>query len=74
MWQNSYDGKNCLYIVPTPIGNMEDITARALAILKMVDVIFAEDTRVTKQLLSYFNISNKVIHLDDHNEENVKDN
>ena len=73
MWQSSYDGKNCLYIVPTPIGNMEDITARALSVLKMVDVIFAEDTRVTKQLLNYFNINNKVIHLDDHNEEMVKE-
>lgn len=73
MWQNSYNENNCLYIVPTPIGNMDDITSRALTILKMVDVIFAEDTRITRQLLNYFNISNKVIHLDDHNEENVKE-
>ena len=74
MWQKSYDNSPSVYIVPTPIGNLEDMTFRAINVLKMVDVIFSEDTRVTVQLLNYFDIKNKLIHLDDHNEEMVKDN
>lgn len=73
MWQKSYDGSPSIYIVPTPIGNMEDMTFRALNILKKVDVIFSEDTRETLQLLNYYKIKNRLIHLDDHNEENVKE-
>ncbi len=73
MWQKSYDNSPSVYIVPTPIGNLEDMTFRAINTLKMVDVIFSEDTRVTLQLLNYFNIKNKLIHMDDHNEETVKD-
>lgn len=73
MWQESYDGKPSVYLVPTPIGNLGDMTFRAIEVLKMVDVIFSEDTRVTLQLLNHFEIRNKLIHLDDHNEENVKD-
>lgn len=73
MWQNSYDGKPTVYIVPTPIGNLDDMTYRAVSILKEVEVIFSEDTRVTLQLLNHFGISNKLIHLDDHNEDVVKD-
>ena len=61
MIQKSYDGTPTLYIVPTPIGNLEDITIRALNILKEVDVIFAEDTRTTKQLLNHYNITNKLV-------------
>ena len=61
MIQKSYDGTPNLYIVPTPIGNLEDITIRALNILKEVDIIFAEDTRTTKQLLNHYNITNKLV-------------
>ena len=73
MWQKSYDNSPSVYIVPTPIGNLEDMTFRAINTLKMVDVIFSEDTRITLQLLNYFEIKNKLIHMDDHNEETVKD-
>lgn len=60
MSQKSYsNNKSTVYIIPTPIGNMDDITLRALNKLKELDIIFSEDTRVTKQLLSYFDIPNK---------------
>ena len=60
MWQNSYDGSPTLYLVPTPIGNLDDITLRALNTLKEVDIVFAEDTRETFNLLKYYNINKKI--------------
>ncbi|MCI1678041.1 MAG: 16S rRNA (cytidine(1402)-2'-O)-methyltransferase [Ewingella americana] len=58
-----------LYIVPTPIGNLGDITQRALAVLSSVDLIAAEDTRHTGLLLQHFAISAKMYPLHDHNEQ-----
>jgi len=72
MWQNSYDNKPTLFLVPTPIGNLEDITFRCLNILKEVDVIFSEDTRVTLNLLNYFDFKKKLYSLHEHNEDKVK--
>ncbi len=73
MWQKNYDGSPCLYLIPTPIGNMDDMTYRAVKTLESVDILFSEDTRVTLQLLQHFNIHKKLIALHDHNEDIVKD-
>lgn len=60
-----------LYIVPTPIGNLEDMTLRALRILKEVDFILAEDTRTSKKLLNHYEINNQLISHHVHNEHKV---
>ena len=71
MSQKSYDGKPTLYLIPTPIGNMEDITLRSINLLKEVDVIFSEDTRETLKLLNYLNINKKLISCHKFNEDKV---
>ena len=73
MSQKSYDNSPTLYLIPTPIGNMEDITIRAINALKMVDVVFCEDTRVTGQLLKYLDISKKLISSHNYNESGNKE-
>lgn len=55
-----------LYIVATPIGNLEDMTFRAVRTLKEVNYIFAEDTRVTRKLLNHYEIENTVYRYDEH--------
>lgn len=71
MSQKSYsNSKATLYLIPTPIGNMEDITIRAINTLKIVDVVFSEDTRVTRQLLNYLEINKKLISSHNFNEAN----
>ena len=62
-----------LYIVPTPIGNLEDITLRALRILKEVDVILAEDTRTSSKLLRHYDIDKKVFAHHQFNEHKTVD-
>ena len=65
--------KQILYVVATPIGNLADITLRALAVLQKADIICAEDTRVTAQLLSAYGIQGKLVSVREHNEQQMAD-
>ena len=73
MSQKSYDNSPTLYLIPTPIGNMEDITLRTINVLKEVEVVFCEDTRVTGQLLKHLDIKKKLISNFEHNEATNKE-
>ena len=61
--------KGLLYLVPVPIGNLEDMTVRAIRIMKEADVIAAEDTRNTKKLCNYFEIATHVVSYHEHSSE-----
>ena len=63
--------ENALYIVATPIGNLADITYRAVSILNNVDIIVCEDTRNSSKLLKHYDIKTKVISYHDHNGEKM---
>lgn len=65
--------ENALYVVATPIGNLGDITLRAIETLKWASVIAAEDTRVTRVLLNHFGIQTRLIAVHEHNERNAAD-
>ena len=69
MIQNSYQNEAIVYLIPTPIGNLDDITIRAIEVLKKVDVIFCEDTRVTSLLLNHLNLKKKLYSSHKFNEE-----
>ncbi|MED0675160.1 16S rRNA (cytidine(1402)-2'-O)-methyltransferase [Aneurinibacillus thermoaerophilus] len=62
-----HDGKGKLYLVATPIGNMDDMTIRAIRVLQEVDIIAAEDTRQTRKLLNHFEIGTRLISYHEHN-------
>lgn len=68
---SSLKGTGWLYLVPTPIGNLKDITLRALEVLKEVDVILAEDTRTTSHLLNHYQISKPLSPYHQHNEHKI---
>jgi len=69
MKKNNGLKKGALYVVATPIGNLEDISMRAIRVMKESDIIAAEDTRHTKIMLNYFQISTPLISLHEHNEK-----
>lgn len=63
-----------LYIIPTPIGNLEDITQRALRLMKEVDLLYAEDTRTSGHLLKHYGIDRKLSSFHMHNEHKITEN
>lgn len=73
MSQISYDDSASLYLIPTPIGNLDDITIRSLNTLKTVDLILCEDTRETGKLLNKYEIKKKLVACHEFNQDKVKD-
>jgi 16S rRNA (cytidine1402-2'-O)-methyltransferase len=73
MSQKSYNNSPTVYLIPTPIGNVDDITIRAIKILNEVEVIFSEDTRETLKLLTHLELKKKLIANHMHNEEKNKE-
>ena len=65
--------RSALYVVATPIGNLRDISQRALDVLKQVDAVLAEDTRVTSRLLGHFGITKQLIPVHEHNEQRASE-
>ena len=74
MIQKSFNDTPSLYLIPTPIGNLDDITIRSLNTLKTVDVILCEDTRDTGLLLSHYDIKKKLVSCHEYNEDKIIDN
>ena len=72
MSQKSYNNTPALYLIPTPIGNMDDITIRALNTLKEVELVLSEDTRVTGLLMKHYDIKKRLVANHEHNEEKNK--
>jgi 16S rRNA (cytidine1402-2'-O)-methyltransferase len=71
---NNSEDTTSLYIVSTPIGNMSDMTFRAVEVLKSVDFILAEDTRVSGKLLKHYDIKTKMISYNSHSKDSTKEN
>ena len=72
MSQKSYDDSASLYLIPTPIGNLDDITIRSLNVLKTVDLLLCEDTRETSKLLNKYDIKKKLVACHEFNQDKVK--
>lgn len=72
MSQKSYNDSASLYLIPTPIGNLEDITIRSLNTLKTVDIILCEDTRETGKLLNAYDIKKKLVACHEFNQDKIK--
>lgn len=72
MSQKSYKTTTNLYLIPTPIGNLDDITIRSLNLLKEVDMVLCEDTRETGKLLKKYDIKQKLISCHEFNEDKIK--
>lgn len=72
MKQKTFDGKNVFYLVPTPIGNLKDISQRIIEVLSESDVIFCEDTRITAQLLNHLELKRNLYICNEQNEEEAK--
>jgi 16S rRNA (cytidine1402-2'-O)-methyltransferase len=73
MSQKSYDNTPSLFLIPTPIGNMEDMTYRAVKTLSEVELVLSEDTRVTGLLMKHFDIKKRLVANHEHNEERNKE-